>query len=150
MLSINRILFVVCFCLFVTACDRVDLSDVATTTTASGAALGTAVITTNPIVIGAAAAAGGLSGAALVKDDKSLTTDQIKEVDNPWQALLIAFDQVLSHAFEIVIAIGVAVVGVPMLLTYMLGRFKQRPEDAKTITNLVEKIGKMKDSEKET
>jgi hypothetical protein len=28
-----------------------------------------------------------------------------------------------------------------------MGRFKQRPEDAKTINNLVEKIGKMKETD---
>ena len=127
-----------------TACDRVDLSDLATTTTASGAALGTAVLTTNPIAIGAAAAAGGLSGAALVEDDKSLTTEQIKEVENPWQALLVAFDQLLANAFEIVIAIGIAVVGLPMLFSYMLGRFKQRPEDKKQIEELTTRVAKMK------
>jgi hypothetical protein len=123
----------------------VDLSDLATTTTASGAALGTAVLTTNPIAIGAAAAAGGLSGAALVEDDKSLTTEQIKEVENPWQALLVAFDQLLANAFEIVIAIGIAVVGLPMLFSYMLGRFKQRPEDKKQIEELTTRVAKMKE-----
>jgi hypothetical protein len=82
-----------------------------------------------------------------VKDDKSLSTEQIKEVENPWQAMLIAFDQLLAHAFEIVIAIGIAAIGIPMLITYLMGRFKQRPEDAKTINNLVEKIGKMKETD---
>lgn len=131
--------------LAIAACDRIDLSDVATTSTASGAALGTAVLTTNPMAIGAVAAAGGLTGAALVKDDKSLSTEQIKEVENPWQALLVAFDQLLAHAFEIVIGIGVAIFAIPMLITYLLGRFKQRPEDAKAISNLVQKIGEMDD-----
>ena len=131
--------------LALTACSRVDLSDLATTTTASGAALGTAVLTTNPIAIGAAAAAGGLSGAALVEDDKSLTTEQIKEVENPWQALLVAFDQLLANAFEIVIAIGIAVVGLPMLFSYMLGRFKQRPEDKRQIEELTTRVAKMKE-----
>jgi len=131
--------------LAVTACDRIDMSDLATTSSASGAALTTAVLTTNPMAIGAAAAAGGLSGAVLVKDDKSLSTEQIKEVDNPWQALLIAFDQVLAHAFEIVIAIGIAVVGLPMLLSYLLGRFKQRPEDRKQIEELTTRVAKMRE-----
>ena len=77
------------FVLAVTACDRIDLSDVATASSASTAALGTAAVTGNPMAIGAAAAVGGLTGAALIKDDKSLTTEQIKEVENPWQALLL-------------------------------------------------------------
>ncbi len=127
------------------ACDRVDLSDISTASGASSAALGTAVITANPVAIGAAATAGGLAGAALVEDDKSLTTEQIKEVDNPWQALLIAFDQVLAHAFEIVIAIGIAVVGMPMLFSYLLGRFRQRPEDRKQIQELTTRVAKMRE-----
>jgi len=131
----------------ITACGRIDFSDVATAGGATGAAMGTALITTNPIAIGAVTAGGAIAGATLVEDDKSLSTEQIKEVDNPWQAMLVAFDQLLAHAFELVIAIGIAVIGIPMLITYLMGRFKQRPEDAKTITNLVEKIGKMKEND---
>tara|TARA_S200002703_G_scaffold26193_1_gene22479 strand:+ start:440 stop:871 length:432 start_codon:yes stop_codon:yes gene_type:complete len=142
-----RILFVLFALTFFTACDRIDLSDISTTTSATTAAVGTAFITTNPIAIGAATATSAVAGAYLVKDDKSLTTEQIKEVENPWQAMLVAFDQLLAHAFELVIAIGIAAVGIPMLITYLMGRFKQRPEDAKTINNLVEKIGKMKEND---
>jgi len=131
----------------ITGCGRIDFSDVATAGGATGAAMGTALITTNPIAIGAVTAGGAIAGATLVEDDKSLSTEQIKEVDNPWQAMLVAFDQLLAHAFELVIAIGIAVIGIPMLITYLMGRFKQRPEDAKTITNLVEKIGKMKEND---
>ena len=131
----------------ITGCGRIDFSDVSTAAGATGAAIGTAVITTNPMAIGAVTAGGALAGATLVEDDKSLSTEQIKEVENPWQAMLVAFDQLLAHAFELVIAIGIAVIGIPMLITYLMGRFKQRPEDAKTITNLVEKIGKMKEND---
>lgn len=140
-----RVLYAIIALTFLTACDRIDLSDVSTTFSAASAAVGTAVVTTSPAAIGAMTIAGGAVGAAVVKDDKSLSTEQIKEVENPWQAMLVAFDQLLAHAFELVIAIGIAVVGIPMLITYLMGRFKQRPEDAKTINNLVEKIGKMKE-----
>ena len=142
-----RILFVLFALTFFTACDRIDLSDISTASSATTAAMGTALITTNPVAIGAATATSAVAGAYLVKDDKSLTTEQIKEVENPWQAMLVAFDQLLAHAFELVIAIGIAAVGIPMLITYLMGRFKQRPEDAKTINNLVEKIGKMKEND---
>ena len=136
--------------LAVTACDRVDLSDLSTTFSASGAAVGAAVLTTNPVAIGAATVAGGVTGATLVDDDKSLSTEQIKEVENPWQALLVAFDQLLAHAFEIVIGIGIAIFAIPMFITYLLGRFKQRPEDAKAISRLVNKIGEMNDPKNKT
>lgn len=132
---------------FVVACDKIDFSDMATTFSATGAAIGTAVVTTNPMAIGAVTAGGAIAGAALVEDDKSLSTEQISEVQNPWQAILVAFDQLLAHAWEIVIAIGIAVVGVPMIITYVLGRAKQRPEDAKSIQHLVEKVAKMKEND---
>lgn len=131
--------------LLLTGCSRVDLSDVSTGVSATGAAVVASVVTANPAIIAGATLTGATAGAVMVKDDKSLTTEQIKEVDNPWQALLVAFDQLLAHAWEIVIAIGIAVVGIPMLFTYILGRAKQRPEDAKAITQLVDKIGKMKE-----
>ena len=142
-----RILTAIIVLTLLAGCGRIDFSDISTTAGATGAAIGTAVITTNPMAIGTVTAGGAIAGATLVKDDKSLSTEQIKEVENPWQAMLVAFDQLLAHAFEIVIAIGIAVIGVPMLITYLMGRFKQRPEDAKTINNLVEKIGKMKEND---
>jgi len=142
-----RILLAIIALTLFTACDRIDLSDISTASSATTAAVGTAFLTTNPVAIGAATATSAVAGAYLVKDDKSLSTEQIKEVENPWQAMLVAFDQLLAHAFELVIAIGIAVIGIPMLITYLMGRFKQRPEDAKTITNLVEKIGKMKEND---
>ena len=116
--------------------------------TASGASTGAgvaALVTANPVVIAGATATGALAGATIVDEDKSLTTEQIKEIENPWQALLVAFDQVLAHAWEIVIAIGIAVFGIPMFITYIMGKGKQRPEDAKAITQLVDRIGKMKE-----
>lgn len=142
-----RILLAIIALTFFTACDRIDLSDISTASSATTAAVGTAFLTTNPVAIGAATATSAVAGAYLVKDDKSLSTEQIKEVENPWQAMLVAFDQLLAHAFELVIAISIAVIGIPMLITYLMGRFKQRPEDAKTINNLVEKIGKMKEND---
>jgi hypothetical protein len=59
--------------------------------------------------------------------------------------MLVAFDQLLAHAWEIVIAIGIAVIGIPMLITYLMGKGKQRPEDAKAITDLVNRVGRMKE-----
>jgi len=116
--------------------------------TASGASGGAAVasiVTANPAIIAGATGAGALVGASLIKEDKSLSTEQIAEVDNPWQALLVALDQILANAFELVIAISIAVFAIPMLFTYLLGRMKQRPEDAKAINTLVDKVAKMKD-----
>lgn len=142
-----RVLIIFFVLTMLTGCGKIDFSDMTTAAGATGAAIGTAVITTNPMAIGAVTAGGALAGATLIEDDKSLSTEQIKEVENPWQAMLVAFDQLLAHAFELVIAISIAVIGIPMLITYLMGRFKQRPEDAKTINNLVEKIGKMKETD---
>jgi uncharacterized protein YceK len=131
--------------LLLTGCSKVDLSDVSTGVSATGAAVVASVVTANPAIIAGATLTGATAGAILVEDDKSLTVEQIKEVDNPWQAMLVALDQLLAYAWEIVIAIGIATIGIPMLITYLLGRAKQRPEDAKAISNLVDKIGKMKE-----
>lgn len=131
--------------LSLTGCSKVDLSDVSTGFVATGAAVAASVVTANPAIIAGMTATGAGVGAILVEDDKSLTSEQIKEIDNPWQALLVAFDQLLAHAWEIVIAIGISVIGIPMLFTYVLGRAKQRPEDARAITQLVDKVGKMKE-----
>tara|TARA_Y100000361_G_C11030004_1_gene274265 strand:- start:128 stop:493 length:366 start_codon:yes stop_codon:yes gene_type:complete len=118
--------------------------------TTAGSAGVAAVTTTVLPSLGAAGVAGsavvgGLAGAALVGESKSLSAETIKEVENPWQMALVAFDQLLAHAWEIVLALGIAIIGIPMLITYLLGRFKQRPEDAKAINSLVEKVAKMKE-----
>jgi len=128
-----------------TGCGKISFSDIATAGGATGAAAAASVVTANPAIIAGATATGALAGAAIIEEDKSLTTEQIKEVDNPWQAMLVAFDQLLAHAWEIVIAIGIAVIGIPMLITYLMGKGKQRPEDAKAITDLVNRVGRMKE-----
>ena len=140
-----KTLLVILALTFLTACDKISFSDISTGFSATGAAIGAAAITSNPVAIGAATVSGALVGAASVEEDKSLTTEQIKEVENPWQALLVAFDQLLANAFELVISISIAVFVIPMLFTYLVGRFKQRPEDAKVIKELVEKVAKMKE-----
>jgi len=128
-----------------TGCGKISFSDIATAGGATGAAAAASVVTANPAIIAGATATGALAGAAIIEEDKSLTTEQIKEVDNPWQAMLVAFDQLLAHAWAIVIAIGIAVIGIPMLITYLMGKGKQRPEDAKAITDLVNRVGRMKE-----
>lgn len=135
--------------LLLTGCsglDNIEFPEVASTFSAASAAAGTAVLTTNPIALaGAGVAAGMVTASVTPPSQQNLSAEQITEIQNPWQAFAVAFQGLMNHAFEIVIAIGLATVAVPMLISYLLGRFKQRPEDAKTITNLVEKIGKMKD-----
>ena len=138
-------ILILCSLTLLSGCSRISLSDIATAGGASGAAAVASIVTANPAIIAGATASGAIAASAIVEDDKSLTTEQIKEIDNPWQAMLVAFDQLLAHAWEIVIGIGIAVFGIPMIITYLFGRGKQRPEDAKAITQLVDKIGKMKE-----
>jgi len=139
---IKRLLLI---CVLLTGCERISLPEVTTAFTAAGGAAASTVIWTNPAGAIVGGLAGGLAGASITKDDKSVTSEQIQNVQNPWQALVLAFDQMLNHAFELVIAVSLAIIGIPMLLSYLLGRFKQRPEDRKAIADLVEKIGKMKE-----
>lgn len=137
--------FILVFTLGLSGCESISMSDMFTASGASIGAGAAAVVTGNPAIIAGATGAGALVGASLIEEDKSLTTEQIAEVDNPWQALLVALDQILANAFELVIAISIAVFAIPMLLTYLLGRFKQRPEDAKFIKELTDKVAKMKE-----
>ena len=139
---VKRLLLI---CVLLTGCERVSLPEVTTTFVAAGGAAASTVIWANPVSAAVGAAVGGMAGANLTKDDKTVTVKQIESVENPWQALVLAFDQVLAHAFELVIAISLAIIGLPMLFSYLLGRFKQRPEDRKAIADLVEKVGKMKE-----
>lgn len=121
------------------------MSDMFTASGASGGAAVASIVTANPAIIAGATGAGALVGASLIEEDKSLSVEQIAEVQNPWQAMLVALDQLLANAFEIVIAISIAIFGIPMLITYLVGRMKQRPEDAKAINELVHKVAKMKE-----
>lgn len=139
---VKRLLLI---CVLLSGCERVTLPEVTTTFVAAGGAAASTVIWANPASAAVGAVAGGLVGANLTKDDKTLTVKQIESVENPWQALALAFDQVLANAFELVIAISLAVVGVPMLLSYLMGRMQQRPDDKKQIRDLIDKIGKMKE-----
>jgi len=137
--------FILLFTLGLSGCESISMSDMFTASGASAGAGVAALVTANPAIIAGATGTGALVGASLIEEDKSLTTEQIAEVDNPWQALLVALDQILANAFELVIAISIAVFAIPMLFTYLLGRMKQRPEDAKAINTLVDKVAKMKD-----
>ena len=137
--------FILVFTLGLSGCESISMSDMFTASGASAGAGVAALVTANPALIAGATGTGALVGASLIEEDKSLTTEQIAEVDNPWQALLVALDQILANAFELVIAISIAVFAIPMLFTYLLGRMKQRPEDAKAINTLVDKVAKMKD-----
>lgn len=137
--------FILVFTLGLSGCENISMSDMFTASGASAGAGVAALVTANPVIIAGATGAGALVGASVIKEDKSLSTEQISEVQNPWQAMLVALDQLLANAFELVIGISLAIVGIPMLFTYLLGRMKQRPEDAKAINELVNKVGKMKD-----
>lgn len=137
--------FILVFTLGLSGCENISMSDMFTASGASAGAGVAALVTANPALIAGATGAGALVGASVIKEDKSLSTEQISEVQNPWQAMLVALDQLLANAFELVIGISLAILGIPMLFTYLLGRMKQRPEDAKAISELVNKVGKMKD-----
>jgi hypothetical protein len=112
---------------------------------ATGAAVITSVIIPNPMVVGIAAASAGTTTAILTEPNDALSVETIESIENPWQAIAVGFDALMNHAFELVIAFGVAMIGIPMLLSYVLGRTKQRPEDRKQIGELVERVAKMKD-----
>lgn len=131
--------------LLLTGCGNLELNEVTSMGAATGAAVITSVIIPNPMVIGIAAASAGTTTAILTEPDEALSVEAIESIENPWQAIAVGFDALMNHAFELVIAFGVAMIGIPMVLSYVLGRAKQRPEDRKQIGELVERVAKMKD-----
>ena len=131
--------------LLLTGCGNLELNEVTSMGAATGAAVITSAIIPNPMVIGIAAASAGTTTAILTEPNDALSVEAIESIENPWQAIAVGFDALMNHAFELVIAFGVAMIGIPMVLSYVLGRAKQRPEDRKQIGELVERVAKMKD-----
>ena len=129
-----------------TGCENISFGEVGTAAGGGASAAAVSLVTTHPAVLAGAAVGGGLAVASMTDEAEAVTAEQIAEVKNPLgQAFVLAFDQLLQHAFEIVIAIGIATIGLPMLISYVMGRAKQRPEDAKQIRELVTKVGQMKE-----
>ena len=120
------------FATLLAGCENVSFGELGTAAGGGASAAAVSLVTTHTV-------------AAMTDEVEAVTAEQIAEVQNPWQAFVLAFDQLLQHAFEIVIAIGIATIGLPMLISYVMGRAKQRPEDAKQIRELVNKVGKMKE-----
>ena len=100
-------------------------------------------ITLNELAVGAGATAGaavgaatglgtaatvtltaaGAGAAAVVTDPpETLQAETVEAIQNPWQAMAVAFNDLLNHAFEIVIAIGIAVIAIPMIVSFAIGK----------------------------
>ena len=83
------------------------------------------------VIITSLAATGG---AALVEDTvQTVTKETLTSVTNPWQGMVLAFQALLNHAFEIVIAIGIAVFAIPMIVTFFIGKVLPRRKESETI-----------------
>ena len=112
----------------------ITLSDVATGVGATGGAVVSSVAALDPVTTAVVTVAGATVGAAVIEDTvQTVTADVIKEVTNPWQAFALAFQALLNHAFEIVIAIAVGVFAIPMVLTFAVGKIMPRKKEKETI-----------------
>ena len=64
---------------------------------------------------------------------------------NPWSAMAQAFRDLLDHAFEVVIAVSVGVLGIPMLISFIVGKVmpnrktKEVEQENKVLKKLMEK-----------
>jgi len=123
-------------------------------------------ITLNELAVGAGATAGaavgaatglgtaatvtltaaGAGAAAVVTDPpETLQAETVEAIQNPWQALAVAFNDLLNHAFEIVIALAVGVFAIPMVLTFALGKImpnrktKEAMKENEVLKKLMEK-----------
>ena len=145
-----RFLIVLSSLLLLSGCFKsISLSDVST----GVAAVGTSAIvdsvapglgTTAKVVV---TTLGAVGGAAIVEDTvQTVTQETLKEVTNPWQGMVLAFQALLNHAFELVIAIGIAIVGIPMIFSFVIGKIMPRSKE-KEVTQeneLLKKIMKEK------
>ena len=77
---------------------------------------------------------GAVAGAAVVEETvQTVTKETLASVTNPWQGAVLAFQALLNHAFEIVIAICIGVIGLPMLLSFFIGKVLPRRKESETI-----------------
>ena len=132
----------VCFAL--SGC--ITLSDVATGAGATAGAVVASAAALDPVSTAVVTVVGATAGAAAIEETVTeIAVEQIEAVTNPWQAFALAFNQLLNHAFEIVIAIGIAAVGIPMLLSFAIGKVmpnrktKEVEQENKTLKKLMEK-----------
>lgn len=101
----------------------ITLSDISTGVGATGGAVVSSVAGLGPVATAALTVTGATAGAAVVEDTvQTVTKEVISEVQNPWQAFAVAVQALLNHAFELVIAISIAVVGIPMVVSLVIGR----------------------------
>lgn len=126
----------------------ITLSDVATGAGAVGAATALDLVAPGAGTVATATvtAVGATAGAALIEETvQTVTADVIKEVTNPWQAFALAVQALLNHAFELVIAIGIAVFAIPMIVTFAIGKVmpnkktKEVEQENKVLKKLMEK-----------
>ena len=90
----------------------------------SAVSAGTALVTTSaglpPVATVVAVGAADLGVGVITEEVKAI--QNVAEIVNPWQAVVVAFNDLLNHAFEIVIAISIAVVGIPMVVSFVIGK----------------------------
>lgn len=115
----------------------------------SGASATAALVTTSaglpPVVTVAAVAATDVAVGVLTEENVLVPRETVEAIQNPWQAMFLAFDQLLNHAFEVVIAIGVAVLGIPMIISFAIGKVmpnrktKEMDQENKVLKKIMEK-----------
>ena len=124
----------------------ITLSDVATGAGATGGAVVSSVAGLGVPATAALTVVGATAGAAAIEETVTeIAVEQVQAVTNPWQAMVLAFNQLLNHAFEIVIALAVGVFAIPMALTFVIGKAmpnrktKEVEQENKTLKKLMEK-----------
>ena len=121
----------------------ITLSDISTGVGATaGAAASSAVGLGVPATV-ALTVTGATVGAAAIEDTvQTVTAETLKEVTNPWQAFALAFQGLLNHAFEIVIAIGIAVIAIPMVMSFAVGKVmpNKKTKDAMKENEVLHKL----------
>ena len=113
----------------------ISLSDVSTGVGAvGGAVIAEAVVPGSTIATAVGGAIGATTGAVVVENTvQTVTKETLEKVTNPWQGMVLAFQALLNHAFELVIAIGIAIFGIPMIFSFVIGKIIPRGKEKETM-----------------
>lgn len=113
----------------------------------SGVSAGTALVTTSlglPPAATVAAVAGADLATGVITEEVEILQD-VAEIVNPWQAFAVAFNNLLNHAFELIIAISVGVLVIPMIISFVAGvkvpnrRTKETEQENRVLKRMMDK-----------
>ena len=121
----------------------ITLSEVSTGAGATAGAVVSAAANLSVPATAVLTAASATAAAVLVDEPApTVTAETLTAVTNPWQGLVLAFQTLLNHAFELVVAISIGVFAIPMVLTFALGKImpRKKEKDVRAENEVLKKV----------